>query len=321
MKKFLVISIDVEPDCTPDWTYSDPLTFKGVSIGIKEKLQPVFNKYDITPTYLINNVVLENEESTRVFLNLDGKYELGTHLHPEFIEPQKKHYEYQGKKGEANSCFYDESVEFEKLKNITKLFYNNFGYQPQSFRAGRFSAGDNTIKSIKQLGYKIDTSVTPNVYWNDSTRERPVDFRNASEQPYFVEESIREEAQGRSLLEVPVTIAHRRNSLKGIVKKIIKSPGRQAFYSPLWLRPVFSDNDDFKWLFENFSDKYSDRPIVVYNLMFHNVEVMPGLSPYTKTEKDCSEYLQQLEWIFKYCSRNNIESCSLATLYDHFKAL
>src|SRR6185436_20824439 len=99
MNVYLVVTIDVEPDCTPTWQYSNPLKFRGVSVGIKERLQPLFNKYDITPTYLINNVVLEDPQSIKVLAGLEGKFELGTHLHPEFIEPEKTHADYAGKRG------------------------------------------------------------------------------------------------------------------------------------------------------------------------------------------------------------------------------
>ncbi|HEY5588584.1 MAG TPA: hypothetical protein VIK86_06480, partial [Candidatus Paceibacterota bacterium] len=149
---YLTVSIDVEPDCSPSWNYSNPLTFKGVSIGIKDCLQPLFNKYGIVPSYLINNIVLEDNKSVNILKNLEGEYELGTHLHPEFIEPEKLFFDYAGKKGEANCCFYKPDIEFEKIKNITELFENKFGYKPTSFRAGRFSAGKNTIASLIKLG-------------------------------------------------------------------------------------------------------------------------------------------------------------------------
>src|SRR5262249_12341899 len=125
MEKFLVITIDVEPDCTSNWQYSDPLTFNGVSEGIKSRLQPLFNQFEIKPTYLINNVVLEDAGSVNVFKNLSGKFELGTHLHPEFIEPQKQFDNYAGKKGAANCCFYEPSIESGKIKSITDLFISN----------------------------------------------------------------------------------------------------------------------------------------------------------------------------------------------------
>ena len=105
MNKYLTITIDVEPDCSPDWRYSNPLTFNGIREGIGNRLQPLFNQYGIVPTYLINNVALEDPQSIEVFKNLPGKFELGTHLHPEFIEPAKQYSDYSGKKGKPIAAF------------------------------------------------------------------------------------------------------------------------------------------------------------------------------------------------------------------------
>lgn len=318
MKKYLVISIDVEPDCTYNWTYSSPLSFDGVKTGIRKILQPFFNRHGIVPTYLINNVVLEDAVSVDVFRKLEGNYELGTHLHPEFILPDKKFEDYAGKKGEANSCFYPPEVEFQKIKNITALFHQQLGYLPTSFRAGRFSAGSNTIKSLIALNYKVDTSVTPNVRWDDRTRERPVDFRLAPPLPYRVNEnSIIEASAEGTLLEVPVSISLKKLSPVRYLQYIRRNK-RIPFKASraVWLRPVFSSTSDFTFVLQKISSDNAQAPVIVYNMMFHNVEVMPGLSPYTKTEEDCNLYLQSLEWLFRYCRENDIESIALSNLYD-----
>jgi hypothetical protein len=321
MNRYLVISIDVEPDCHSDWRYSSPLTFNGVSEGIVKRLQPLFNKYQLAPTYLINNVVLEDKNSCKSLASLDGRYELGTHLHPEFIEPQKTVFDYAGKKGEANCCFLDPAVELEKIRSITRLFAQRFNYSPVSFRAGRFSAGPNTIQSLATLKYKVDTSVTPHVNWNDSTRERPVDYSNFPEQPYFMKPtSMKSEDVSGSILQVPVTITEKRTSIIRELKRTyfglrhkIKS------YRPVWLRPVFSSFNDFAVIVAEFEDRYKINEMIVYNMMFHNVEVMPGLSPYTRTENDCKRYLDDLEKFFIYCKQNNISGATLNDVYNLYR--
>jgi hypothetical protein len=318
MKAYLVITIDVEPDCTTTWQYSDPLTFKGVSIGIKERLQPLFIKHDIIPTYLINNVVLEDVESITIFSRLEGQYELGSHLHPEFMEPQKSSTSYAGKRGLANSSEYTPDIEFEKIKNITKLFTDNFNYKPTSFRAGRFSAGPNTIACLDKLGYKVDTSVTPHVIWNDKTRKNPVDYRNAREQPYFIKrDTILEEDVKGNILQVPVSIVNKPAALWGELRRTffgIRSPLKKT--KSVWLRPVYSSNADLRNVVEDTLHRYRDEKVVVLNMMFHNVEVMPGLSPYTKTESDCEVYLNQLISFFQYCKTKNIKCVALTDLYE-----
>lgn len=286
---YLVVTIDVEPNCTPTWNYSNPLRFDGVRVGIKERLQPLFNKYGIVPTYLINNIVLEDQESVGVFKKLEGVFELGAHLHPEFIEPDKSISNYAGSRGEANSCFYPPDIEFKKIQNITGLFNQQFGYKPTSFRAGRFSAKENTLKSLVELGYKVDTSITPHVCWNDKTRQRAIDHSSACEQPYWVNEK---------LLEVPISI----------IKKY--------FNRIIWLRPTLSNYSRLCRIFTTLVKSGKNKRDVVLNMMFHNVEVMPSFSPYAKTEADCNKYLITLERFFILCRQHSVISVNLSSLYD-----
>ena len=322
MKHCLVITIDVEPDCTPSWRYSDPLTFSGVSIGIAERLQPLFTRCNIIPTYLVNNVVLEDQNSVAVLKSLPGKFELGTHLHPEFIEPEKAEFDYAGKKGEANSCFYTTSVETRKIENITALFIQQFGYPPTSFRAGRFSAGNNTIQSLQKFGYKVDTSVTPTVRWSDRSREHPVDFRKAPHQPYWVDDTIMKKSFARkSLLEVPVSIVSERLTAPQWIKYVARQ--KQLPFNgsrSVWLRPVLSGMKDFEMIIEKIDRESITQGVIVYNMMFHNVEVMPGLSPYATSESSCRQYLELLEAFFQYTNSKKIESTNVSSLYERFQS-
>lgn len=321
MKKFIAVTIDVEPDCTYNWQYSNPLTFYGVSKGIGTRLQPLFEKHNIIPTYLINNVVLENNDSVRFFKHLSGNFELGTHLHPEFIEPEKKYTDYAGKSGRANCCFYDPEVEKGKIKNITNLFIDSFGYQPLSFRAGRYSAGSNTIESLRLHGYKVDTSITPHICWDDETREGPIDFTNAKEQPYFIKSnSILEEDINGDILQVPITIGLlKRNYLKETLSSVAGLRHKHRKFKNIWLRPYYSSFEEMKFLVDSFTERYKDRKAIVFNMMFHNVEVLPGLSPYSKSENDCLKYLNQLNDFFNFCSQNKILGIGLSDIYEELR--
>ena len=322
MKKFLTISIDVEPDCSSDWTYSDPLTFRGISEGIGKILQPLFGKYGMKPTYLLNNVVIEDQNSVDFFRNLTGEFELGTHLHPEFIEPERQYHEYAGRSARKNCCFYPPEIETAKIANITTLFREKFGFSPTSFRAGRFSAGANTISSLLDLGYKVDTSVTPHIKWSDSTREGPVDFSHAAEQPYFIQKGT---ITGRSalkegLLQVPVTIGLlRKNPMKELAVSGLGFRRKINWNRRVWLRPAFSRFEDMKELTEQYTRKYADKDAIVFNMMFHNVEAVRGLSPYTLTDHACDLYRQDLEEFFAYCKDEGISGIGLTDTYHMFR--
>lgn len=304
MNIYLAVTIDVEPDCSPTWHYSDPLSFTAVSKGIAGLLHPLFLQFGIEPTYLINNVVLEDEQSISIFKELKGAFELGTHLHGDFIEPGKIHSDYAGKDGVMNQCFLDPEVEFGKLKNITELFTERFGYKPVSFRAGRFSAGKNTMRCLEKLGYKVDTSVTPGIIWNDASREKPVDFSEAPNQPYWTNDfTFPYSSQQKSILQVPVTILSKRKW--GILKRVS------------WLRPFYSDSSQMIRISKRLMNGNQNRPIVL-NMMFHNVEVMQGLNPYTRSNTDVSEYLDSMKRFFTFCKNNNVQPATLSYVYKIF---
>jgi len=321
MKKYLVVTVDVEPDASSNWHYSEPLDFKAVHIGIKERLQPLFDEWNIVPTYLINNIVLEDPSSVEVFRQLPGRYELGTHLHPEFIEPAKIYHVYAGKKGQASCCFCPPEIEFEKIKNITNLFQKDFGYQPTAFRAGRYSAGANTVRSLAELGYLVDTSLTPHLCWDDKSMECSLDFRNAPEQPYWTSEKdiVQEDPHGK-LLEVPISIGmFSRNVLREFVVSLggVRHDFRK--YRPIWLRPYYSTADQMKKIARQYSLTYENKDQLVLNMMFHNVELLPGLSPYTKTESECGRYRDQLRHFFSFCVQENYSSVGLSELHHLYR--
>ena len=300
-KEFLVVTIDVECDYdgSPTWYYSNPLTFYSVTDAIPNRLQPLFNRYGAKPTYLISNVVLENDESTKVLSSLDGEYELGAHLHGDYLEPNKRIFRYDGSKNWDNQCLYDKEVEFEKMRNLTQLFRSKIGTNPSSFRAGRYSAGGNTICSLSQLGYKVDTSVTPHIIWKDKTRL--LDFTKASEQPYHPDFNSITTPGDTDILEVPISIR------KGI------------FSRNHWLRHTLSTTSKMIRVIKSYSKKYSHEDFIVHNMMFHNVEVFPKVSPYTQTEEKCYEYLERIEKVLKYCQSKGITFLTLSEVYDVYK--
>lgn len=319
---YLVVTIDVEPDCSPSWHYSDPLEFKGVTQGIGEILTPLFKRYSIVPTYLINNVVLEDDRCISLFKSLNNQAELGTHLHPEFIMPQQSYSDYAGRKGEANCCFYPPDIESAKLVAITELFTKKIGYKPTSFRAGRFSAGKNTIKTLAELKYLVDTSVTPGINWNDKTRESEVNYTSCSHQPYWTNRvDFPSKARGiKTILEVPVTILEKHSFGLRNFGRFIKTGSFKSFYQNNWLRPKFSEISQLKDIATTLltQNEGKGKPTVL-NMMFHNVEVMPGLSPYSLTQQDADQYLASLENFLQFCVSKKIQGLPLSALYGKFQ--
>lgn len=206
MSLIINVTIDVEPDSGYTWEYAAPLSFKGVYEGIGIHLSKLFEKYSVKPTYLINNVVLQYADLS-VFDSIQKYCELGSHLHHEFLEPQAIYNSPQGQTSLACQCYLTPTLEFEKLKTLTDMFFSKFGFKPNSFRAGRFAANSSTLQSLIRLGYKIDSSVTSGIRWLDETIPKAIDFRFAPRQPYFPSVKNINNKGNMSILEIPVSVA------------------------------------------------------------------------------------------------------------------
>ncbi|MDO8603539.1 MAG: hypothetical protein Q7O04_06820 [Candidatus Omnitrophota bacterium] len=289
---YLVITIDTEADHSTDWTKSSPLAFKSVTESIPNVLQPVFKKYGAIGTYLLTTEVLEDDESVRILKPIRDESELGTHLHPEYIGPEKKYLKYAGTYSTEFSNNLDISVEKEKLSNLTRLFEEKIGCSSKVYRGGKFGFGDNTASSLASLGYLVDTSVTPGVSWRNIGGPN---FTKFSDQPYF----IKNKSGDKILLEVPVSIIF----LNSVYK---------FFNRPVWLRPSFNSPHDMKRLVHKFISKYSSSDVIVLNMMFHSMEFYPGASPYSRNQEDCNRLIGDLESIIGYCREIGVTFCKLS---------
>ncbi|GAG34500.1 unnamed protein product, partial [marine sediment metagenome] len=168
MKKLFCITIDTEPDCDIHWKRSDPLTFESVLSGIPNILRPLWDKYNIKPVYFVSPEVVQNDDCCRVLRQeIQFGAEIGTHLHGEYIEPRKKYESSAGTPSDEFPCFaYSREIELIKIKNLTELIAEKLGIRPVSYRAARYGADLDTLKSLEELDYKVDSSVTPEIDWS-----------------------------------------------------------------------------------------------------------------------------------------------------------
>lgn len=319
-KIFLVISVDVEIDKSPNWSISKNETFISVLKGIPWLLTPIFEKYYAKPTYLLSPEVIENTDCVKVIKNLKN-CEIGTHLHGDVIEPRKRIKRLACEQTRDMQCFYTGELEFQKMKNLTELFLHKFGSFPKSFRAGRFAASSRTINFLEKLGYTVDSSVTPGIYWKDP--EGVVNFLGAPCQPYFPSRKNLLEHGDSKILEVPLTIvAHKFNRyLRPLEGTKVLKPFRviaKNIFRTYWLQPSLESLNRMIKICEISIDR-TNRNIVVLNMMFHSVEVVPCASPYSRSKKEVNTFLQKIEGILRYASERGFIFATLSELYPIFR--
>ncbi len=301
MEKTLVITIDTEPDCDTSWKRSDPLTFESVLVGIPQILRPIWDKFEIKPIYFVSPEVVLNLQCCEILKKeIQHGAEIGTHLHSEYIEPQKKYENFAGTPSKEFPCFaYRAEVEFEKIKNLTGLIAKNLGTRPLSYRAARYGADLDTIKSLEKLGYKIDSSVTPHIDW--SYQSGP-NHSKAPEQPYFISTDDLYLPGNSKILEIPISISK---------KRFFLLPEKWFFYR--WLRPTHMTVFEMKLLVNEFLKKYG-KPIL--NMMFHSMEIIPGKTPFVKNTLAQKAYINKLEIIIAYLKEKGFQSKPLEQLYN-----
>jgi hypothetical protein len=301
MAGIFCITVDTEPDCDIQWKRSRPLAFESVTFGIPSILRPIWDKFGIKPVYFVSPEVVGNDECCKVMKSEIGRgAEIGTHLHSEYIEPQKKYGEIAGTSSNEFPCFaYDAEIESAKIKNLTELIENKMGVRPVSYRAARYGADLDTIKALEKLGYKVDSSVTPDTDWRSYGGP---DHSRAPKQPYFVSQTDYYSTGDSTILEIPITVSG---------KRLPFLPNRWMFYR--WLRPTHMTAFEMKSLVAEFAKKYSSP---VLNMMFHSMEVIPGKTPFVRTKLGQKMYLSRLNSTLRYMAKKGFTNKTLAEIYS-----
>jgi len=302
MRAFLCVTIDTECDKGPGWRSQRPMAFRGVLDGVVTRLQPLFRAHRAKPTYLLSPEVIRDPASAQALAKLDGAHELGAHLHGEYAEPGA----HEPDMTRDFQRDYGADVERAKMGYLTVLFKRTFGRAPRSFRAGRFGIGPASLPILEDLGYEVESSVTPFVDW--SSVARGLSFVGAPTQPYHPDPNDPAKPGASNLLEVPVTIRPR---------ALGRAPLVGRFVEPRWLRPTRGTKSQIVDVAkEEIRVAQAERPgaPVVLNAMFHNVEIIPGASPYAATEADAQGIVDRLNALLDFASKEKIAVVGLSDI-------
>ncbi len=306
-RAYLCVTIDTECDKGPAWKTRRPLAFEGIHEGVARRLQPLFGEYRAKPTYLLSPEVLRDARSVDLFRSLASSVALGTHLHGELAEP----FAFEPDVTSVFQRDYTPELERAKLTSLTDLFIRAFDHQPQAFRAGRFGIGPSTIGILEDLGYSVESSVTPSVDWTSSGAPG-LHFDGAPTQPYHPDRREPARPGDAHVLEVPVTIRAR-------LCNAIPLVGRRL--ERRWLRPTRGTGRDLVRLAEDEiaeARRHAPGRPVVLTAMFHNVEVVPGTSPYAANEAEAHAILGRLGELLAFARREDIATIGLGDVPEIF---
>ena len=303
MDKLFFITVDTEGDNLWDWHPGEPITTENANYI--SRFQNTCEKYGFKPVYLINYEMAKSQKLNKTLSQSAelGLCEIGMHLHAWNTPPE---YSLKGSFGGLPYITeYPKDVIYEKHDYLMKLIYSQFGTMPVSYRAGRWSTNSSLFEVLNDLGFHIDCSVVPQVDQRTIpgfTVSKGNDYRNA---PAKVVNLIGD------LWEVPMTTRFVRSfggdSMKHRIKNIIKG-------KYLWLRPAVQTVEEMKQLI----DIVSNEGINFLDFMVHSSELMPGCSPYCKTEYDIEIMYSKMEAVFNYAISQGYCGYTLKQYYEDY---
>jgi len=310
----LVVTIDTEEDNWSDYSQD--------SCGIENikkipLLQNIFDDFNIIPTYLVTYPVATKIESLKILNEVyhKGKCEIAMHCHPWNTPP------FEEERNARNSmlCNLPYDLQKRKLNALHEAIKMNFGLHAKSFRAGRYGYNGAVASVIRDLGYAVETSITPFTDW---TEYHGPDFSKMTPEPYrFDAPEIFRRVHGGKLIEIPPSIGYLQATFKlcGVIDRLLSSrPGklfrvkglldRMGLINKVWLSPEVSDARQMVGLTKVLLRK----EFQILNMVFHSTSLQGGLGPYVKRKEDEARFLNRLKDYFKYTRSVGIKPLRLS---------
>lgn len=305
--KYFIITVDTEGDNLWKWKEGEPITTRNVYW--LDRFQRLCDQYNFKPVWLSNWEMLQNDDFVTFIKEGIASHtcELGMHLHawntpPLFTLSKGRN------SGAPYLIEYPPEVMEEKVRSITDLIRQKFGFTPVSHRAGRWAMNDTYFRLLQKYGYKIDCSYTPGISWKSSNGQTAgfggSDYMNVSHAPQMI----------RKVLEVPVTVK-KTHRVFIPEKKTFRNTLATMYHAlkgkNVWLRPNGNNLDEMLWLIDESVKTGSDYLM----FMIHSSELMPGGSPTFPDKDSIATLYRHLKMIFDRIAKDYI-GCTLEEYYE-----
>lgn len=287
-RPLIVTTVDAEEEF--DWYKPLSREFRNVhSMGEQYVLHKVFDRYGVTPIYFVTYPIVSQAEGYDFLVECQkaGKCQVGAQLHPwvtpPFEEPVNAFNSFAGNLPEA--------LEFAKLKTLTETIEARFGSRPIAYRAGRYGVGPNTVKTLRALGYLIDSSVVPEFTYQSTGGPN---FFGRPTRPYWLDAE-------RHVLELPLTSSYvgrltgsaPGNLARGLFENDARHTvsrslmARSGLMERIRLTPEGTRVSDVKRLVRALLK----RGTWIFTLSYHTPSLVPGNTPYVRSVEDRNRFV------------------------------
>ncbi|HEX4192962.1 MAG TPA: polysaccharide deacetylase family protein [Stellaceae bacterium] len=291
----LQVIIDAEEEF--DW--SAPFDRRNVAVenlAHQEKAQRIFERYGVRPTYVVDYAVASQEQGFAPLRAIVARNtaDIGTHLQPWINPPFDDAIEATDPVRSSFPGNLPAELEHAKLRMLTEAIERNLGIRPSVYRAGRYGLGPASFEVLDALGYEIDASVLPCI---DLSDKHGPDFTAVGPEPFWF-------GTGRKRLGIPLSVGftgilarHHRILDPLVNQRLIETArvkavaSRFGIFDRIGLSPEGFSLAEQKRLTRQFLA----RGQRLFNLSYHSPSLLPGSTPYVRTEEDLAQFLERLE--------------------------
>lgn len=313
-----VITLDTEPD--NEWGRPSVATTENARFV--PRFHQLCLRHGFPVTYLLT-LEMAADPFLRDYLRpraAAGECEIGAHLHPwntppleSVTEDDMRHHPYPFE--------YPLDVQRAKLATLVAAIERHHETRPTSYKAGRWGLDEAHAGLLEEFGFTADTSVCPGVDWGPSKgapagRGGP-DFTTAPLRPYRLSRENVCRPGSLRVWEVPPTIVFYSalgrmvpgvRTLYRKVRRVRRLFDRQHAGAQ-WLRPYpYQTAARLRRVVE--LARAAGAPVL--NMTLHSSELMPGCSPYNKTEASIEDLYRRLEDFLGGLRRDGLEGLTLA---------
>jgi hypothetical protein len=312
---YFTITIDTEED---NWGQYDLPSYTAANIARIPRLQDVFVRRGVRPTYLITYPIATDAAAVEMLgaYRQQGLCEIGTHPHPWNTPPL------QETRTTFNSYISNltPSLQYRKIRTLHEAITKNLGAAPTAYRSGRWGFNEDVARNLIRLGYSVDTSISPASDWSEY---EGIDYSSSSLEPfvYRMEDSAAE--RGGTLLEVPATIGFVQRS-RAIASnaywtikrklpagnKILAALSRLRLLNHVCISPETHDASHMIRL----TDALMRRGTKVVNMFFHSPSLLEGCSPFVRTETDVRSFIARIDQFLAFAQSAGLKSVTMSEL-------
>lgn len=261
----------------------------------------------VIPVYLIDWPVATSAMAREILgaAARAGRAEIGVQLHP-WVNPPH-HEEVNDVNSFAGNL--PAELEREKFARLHDAIAEGFGVAPHIYRAGRYGLGPHTAQLLKDRGVAIDSSVRARFDYRPSHGR---DYSRHPVTPYWTDAT-------RDLLELPLTTVYwgmLRKQGEIIFPLVRRLPKVGGLFSRLGLLERIALTPEGVSLDEGLrgADMAIDDGLPLLVLSFHSPSLMPGKTPYVRSEADVDALYDWLRGMYAYFEQRGVRPASVTEI-------